>query len=67
MSGRPKAEHRSTLALQFDVMTLAIFLILLGTLACSVAEIGPDRALDRMGCGLNDVINGLSSSLQPCR
>lgn len=66
MTERPKTGSRSALAAQFDVMTLATLLVLLGTVACSVAEIGPDEALDRIGCGFNGIVNDLLAYPQPC-
>lgn len=67
MADRPaKTPPRSPLASQFDAMTLAIVVVLLGVAACSVLMFGPDEALDRIGCGLNGAVNSLLADPRPC-
>lgn len=63
---RAKTPPRSPLSTQFDAMTLAIVVVLLGVTACSVLAFGPDEALDRIGCGLNGAVNGLLAYPRPC-
>lgn len=64
----PQAPHRprGSIARHFDAMTLALAVVFLAVTACSVAAIGPAEALDRIGCGLNDVVNGLLAYPRPC-
>ena len=63
-SKRPK---RSSAAARFDEITLAAFTVLLIVTIAAVFTIGMTTAEDRLGCGLNDIVNHLLAYPRPCR
>ncbi len=63
-SKRPK---RSSAAARFDEITLAAFTVLLIVTIAAVFTIGMTTAGDRLGCGLNDIVNQLLAYPRQCR
>ncbi len=63
-SKRPK---RSSAAARFDEITLAAFTVLLIVTIAAVFTIGMTTAEDRLGCGLNDIVNQLLAYPRACR
>ena len=64
--GSGKRPVRGRAAARFDEITLAAFTILLFVTVASVLAIGMATAEDRIGCGLNDVVNALMAYPRPC-
>ena len=61
---RPK---RSSAAAQFDEITLAAFTVLLLVTIAAVFTVGVATSEDRIGCGLNDMVNRLLAYPRACR
>ncbi len=62
-----KRLKRSAAATRFDEMTLAAFTVLLLVTVAAVFSIGMATAEDRLGCGLNDLVNRLMAYPRPCQ
>ncbi|MGI3902391.1 MAG: hypothetical protein ACRYGP_24215 [Janthinobacterium lividum] len=62
-----KRLKRSAAAARFDEMTLAAFTLLLLVTVAAVFSIGMANAEDRLGCGLNDLVNHLLAYPRACR
>lgn len=62
-----KRSKRSGVAARFDQITLAAFTALLIVTIAAVLTLGLETAEERIGCGLNDVVNGLLAYPRPCR
>lgn len=58
---------RSHVALRFDEITLAAFVTAVLMLIGTVFYIGVANSEDRLGCGLNDLVNRLLGMQQTCR
>ncbi|WP_237478072.1 hypothetical protein [Lichenibacterium dinghuense] len=68
MSDPPrKRRDRGRAASRFDEFTLAAVAVLALVLIAAVFSLGPGTAGDRLGCGLNDLVNGLLAYPRPCR
>ena len=62
-----KPPFRGYAASRFDEITLAAFTVLLLVVTAAVMEFGLSQAADRIGCGLNDVVNGFLAYPRPCQ
>ena len=62
-----KRSKRSSAATRFDVITLAAFTALLLVTIAAVVTIGVTTAEERIGCGLNDLVNRLLAFPRACR
>ena len=62
-----KNPKRSGVAARFDEITLAAFTVLLLVIVATVFTIGMATAEERIGCGLNDLVNMLLAYPRACR
>lgn len=62
-----KRPRRSSAAAHFDAITLAAFTVALVVTVAAVFAVGIATAEDRLGCGLNDLVNGLLAYPRACR
>lgn len=62
-----KRPPRGHVASRVDEVTLAALAVLVAILAVAVVRMGADEAGRRVGCGLNDLVNGLLAYPRPCR
>ena len=64
--GRKRAK-RSSAAVRFDEITLAAFAVLLLVTVAAVFTFGMATAEERVGCGLNSLVNLLLAYPRACR
>ncbi len=62
-----KRSKRSSVAARFDEITLAAFTVLLLVTVAAVFTVGMATAEERIGCGLNELVNGLLAYPRSCR
>ncbi len=62
-----KREKRSSAATRFDVITLAAFTALLLVTIAAVLTFGIATTEERIGCGLNELVNRLLAEPRSCR
>ena len=62
-----KRRDRGRAASRFDEFTLAAVAVLVLVTAAAVFSLGLATAGDRLGCGLNELVNGLLAYPRPCR
>lgn len=62
-----KHSKRSSAAARFDEITLAAFTVLLLVTIAAVFMVGVATAEDRLGCGLNDLVNVVMAYPRGCR
>ena len=62
-----KRSKRSSVAARFDEITLAAFTVLLLVTVAAVFTVGMATAEERIGCGLNDLVNQLLAYPRSCR
>ena len=62
-----KRSKRSSAAARFDEITLAAFTALLLVTIAAVITIGIATTEERIGCGLNELVNRLLAEPRACR
>ncbi len=62
-----KRPDRGRAAARFDEVTFAAFTVLLLVTIAAVFVVGVATAEDRLGCGLNDLVNGLLAYPTVCQ
>ena len=62
-----KTPKRSSAAKRFDEITLVAFTAVMLVTIAAVLTIGIPIAEDRLGCGLNDIVNRLLAYPRQCR
>ncbi len=62
-----KRRSRGYVASRFDEITLAAFTVLLLVTFTAVFTVGMATAAERIGCGLNDLVNGFLAYPRACR
>ncbi len=62
-----KRSKRSSVAARFDEITLAAFTVLLLVTVVAVFTFGIVTTEERIGCGLNELVNRLLAEPRACR
>ena len=61
-----KQASRGRTAARFDEITLAAFVVAMVVTIAFVFTVGVATAEDRIGCGLNNLVNGFLAYPRPC-